>query len=182
MKEFYWEAKAEDLPIPHILGLSASPVVKSNVSTLKQLESTLDSVCRSPTRHRDDLLANSNRPSLFSITYASQPIYRPEYTESISKIHTAREVAKKNIMDDPYVRHLQTQNGPRSMEMLEAAVMQHKTYVQKQLKALCTRSVEIGTELGSWAADWVRNTTDWFLKLELSLTYLFMCHSTSLRP
>lgn len=160
MKEFYWEAKARNLPIPHILGLSASPIVKSNVSTLDQLESTLDSVCRSPTRHRDELLANSNRPSLFSVTYAPQPLHRAEYTESMSKIHTAREVAKRNIQDDPYVRHLQTdvhtQNNPRSKEMLEAAVMKHKTYVQKQLRALCMRSVEMGTELGSWAADWVR--------------------------
>lgn len=157
MKEFYWEAKGQDFHVPHILGLTASPVIRSNVSTVQQLESTLDSVCRSPTRHRDELLAHSHRPSLISITYELQTLSKPEYTEAMSKIHLARETAKKNIMDDPYVMHLRTQNGPRSEEKLKQAIMQHKTYVQSHLKRLCTRSVEMGTELGTWAADWVRD-------------------------
>lgn len=160
MKEFYWTAKMQDSPVPHILGLTASPVVRSHVSTLQQLESTLDSVCRSPTRHRDELLAHTNRPSLFSVTYKSKPCPRSEYTDAMTKIHLAREAAKKNILDDPFVKHLQTENAPRKEEMLKAAVMQHRTYVQTRLKTLCTRSVEIATELGSWAADWVCGATD----------------------
>lgn len=155
MKEFYWPAKMQDFPVPHILGLTASPVVRSDMSTLQKLESTLDAVCRSPTRHRDELLAHSNRPVLFNITYTTQSLYWPDYTEAVTKIHQARDFAKNNIMDDPYVKHLRTQSGPRARQKLEAAVMQHKTYVQKQLKALCKRSVDIAIEIGTWAAGWV---------------------------
>lgn len=160
MKEFYWKSKTQDLPVPHILGLTASPVVRSDVSALQQLESTLDSVCRSPTKHRDELLSHSYRPSLFSITYVPQTLYEAEFTDAIRKIHLARDTAKRNILDDPYVQHLGTQNGPRSEEKLETAIMQNKTYVQRQLKSLCTRSVDIATELGKWAADWVRSATE----------------------
>lgn len=137
-----------DAPIPHILGLTATPVHQ-------QLESTLDAICRTPTRHREELLAHSHRPSLISMTYTLKPLLQPDFTDAMNNIHLAREAARRDILQDPYVKYLQTLTGDRSVKLLEKAIMQHDTYVQRKLKALCTRSVSIGNELGTWAADWV---------------------------
>ncbi|KAH8756072.1 ATP-dependent helicase DCL-2 [Diaporthe sp. PMI_573] len=153
MREFYREAKNKGDLVPHILGLTASPVVKADVSSLEELEATLDATCRSPTRHRDELLAHTQRPSMFNIEYMPK-LKAPlsEYTQSMIKIHEA--YTSLNIMDDPYVHHLRAQNTDRSKRELENAFMKKETYVQRIMKKFCRRSVEIFRDMGSWAADW----------------------------
>lgn len=156
MKEFYWEAKIHDLHVPHILGLTASPVRKSDIASLEQLEFTLNSICRSPTRHREELLAHSQRPSLFSVTYGSKTILKHEFTDSMNKIHVERQKARDNILKDPEVLALKAENTPRSIKKLERAIMQQRTYVLNLLGSLCRRTAEISKDLGTWSADWVR--------------------------
>lgn len=153
MKEFYWEAKARGEPIPHILGLTASPVVKSEISALKELEQTMDAVCRTPTKHREDLLAHSQRPSLVPISFkASLQLLPNEYSESILKLVTARN--KLNIMEDPFIRSLINGKTERARKRLERALKQKSTYVQNSMKQFCRRSMEMAANIGSWAADW----------------------------
>ncbi|KAF3765860.1 dicer-like endonuclease [Cryphonectria parasitica EP155] len=153
MKEFYWESKTKHEPVPRILGLTASPVVRSDISSLKRLESTLDAVCRSPTRHREELIANSQRPALFSIIYNPklQP-YAAGFSESLTKLMAARN--KLNILEDPYVVSLRAEISDRSRRKLEKAIKEKRTYVQDTMKSFCRRSMEMAKELGAWAADW----------------------------
>ncbi|KAJ4414286.1 Dicer-like protein 2 [Gnomoniopsis sp. IMI 355080] len=153
MREFYWASKAKKDPVPHILGLTASPVVRSEISALEKLESTLDSVCRSPTRHREELLAHSQRPSLVNITFKSrQQLPLTEYSESMKKIIAAR--SRLNIMEDPWVVSLIHDKTDRARRQLEKALKQKSTYVQNSMKSFCRRSVEVAINLGIWAADW----------------------------
>lgn len=153
MKEFYWEAKDEDRPVPYILGLTASPVIRSDISSLEDLENTLDAICRSPTRHREELLAHTQRPLMFHVQYKSKSrILRNEYTESISKLHNA--FANLDIKEDPYIQWLCAQGTDRSKRKLYDAVMKQETYIQRTKRAFCRRSVEICRDMGSWAADW----------------------------
>lgn len=153
MKEFYWESKAKCSPVPHVLGLTASPVVRSDVSSLKQIESTMDAICRTPTTHRQELLAHSQRPELFSTTFTSKSqLSANEYSESMLKLVAARN--KLNILEDPYVVSLKAEGTDRARRKLEEAIKQRRTYVQDSMKSFCRRSVEISKELGSWAADW----------------------------
>lgn len=153
MKEFYREAKDNGKPVPHVLGLTASPVVRADISSLEDLENTLDATCRSPTRHREELLANTRRPSMFNIQYRSKlKVPRNEYTQSMSKIHEAH--AGLDIKEDPYVHWLCAQNDDRSKRKLSDAFMKKDTYTQGAMKKFCRRSVEICRDMGSWAADW----------------------------
>lgn len=139
MKEFYWENKAKREQVPHILGLTASPVVRSEVSALEKLEQTLDAVCRSPTKHREELLACSQRPSLVSITFRpKQQLPEIEYTESIRKLVAARN--KLNIMEDPFVVALIHDRSDRARRQLAKALKQRSTYVQNCMKSF-VRSV-----------------------------------------
>ncbi|KAL1855798.1 Dicer-like protein 2 [Diaporthe australafricana] len=158
MKEFYREAKDKGNPIPHILGLTASPVVRSDIASLEELEDTLDSLCRSPTRHREELLAHTKRPLMFNIQYNPKlKTPRHEYTQSMVKLH--RAFADLDLKDDPYVQWLCAQNTDRSRRKLNDAVMKRETYIQRTMKTFCRRSVEICRDSGSWAADWYISET-----------------------
>ena len=153
MREFYREAKDKGDPVPHILGLTASPVVRADISSLEDLENTLDASCRSPTRHRAELLAHTRRPAMFHIQYTpTLKVLRNEYTQSMSKIHEAH--AGLDIKEDPYVRWLCAQNTDRSKRKLQDAFMKKDTYSQRAMKKFCRRSVDIFRDIGSWAADW----------------------------
>lgn len=139
MKEFYWESKAKKDSVPHILGLTASPVVRSQISALEKLEFTLDAVCRSPTKHREELLAHSQRPSLVSVTFRPRLHISPaEYSESLNKLVGARN--RLNILEDPFVVSLMHDKSDRARRQLERALKQKRTYVQDCMKSFC-RSV-----------------------------------------
>lgn len=153
MREFYREAKDKGNPVPHVLGLTASPVVRADISSLEDLEKTLDATCRSPTRHREELLANTRRPSMFNIQYVPRlKVPQNEYTQSMSRIHEAHKGL--DIKEDPYTHWLRAQNTDRSKRKLSDAFMKKDTYVQGAMKKFCRRSVDTCRDMGSWAVDW----------------------------
>lgn len=153
MKEFYWQCKTMGQPVPHILGLTASPVVRSDTSSLEKLETTLNAVCRSPTKHREELLAHTQRPFLIPITFEPKTLLTSaEYTESMEKLVAARNGL--NIMEDPYVVFLKAEKTDRSRRRLIEAITKKSTYVQNSMRTFCRRSVEIAKDLGIYAADW----------------------------
>lgn len=153
MKEFYWESKAREEPVPHIIGLTASPVINSNILALEKLEKTLDAVCRSPKKHREELLAHSQRPSLVSISFKPALQLSPtEYSETIKKLVAARN--KLNIMEDPWILSLVNDKSERAMRQLAKALKEKSTYVQDKMRQFCRRSMEMAANIGSWAADW----------------------------
>lgn len=136
MKEFYWNYKAKREPVPSILGLTASPVVRSDISALENLEQTMDAVCRSPTKHREELLAHSQRPSLVSITFKPRLQLAPtEYSDSMNKLVVARN--KLDIMEDPWIVSLSHDESDRARRQLEKALKQRSTYVQNSMRSFC---------------------------------------------
>lgn len=153
MKEFYSERKAGGWPVPCVLGLTASPVIRSDIASLQTLEATLDAVCRSPTKHREELLLHSQRPSLVTVPYSSKTQFSPaDYTTSIERLSEARN--KLDIMEDPYILSLVAEKTERAKRKLKDAIDKKKTYIQDSMKAFCRRSIEIAMDLGSWAADY----------------------------
>ncbi|ROW03951.1 hypothetical protein VSDG_00803 [Cytospora chrysosperma] len=158
MKECYWNAKTQGRPVPHIMGLTASPVVGSEISSLKELEATLDACCRSPTRHRDELMAHTQRPLMFNVSYkGKEQVTINEYTDSMLKIHQAWIGLK--IADDPCVQSLRAENTDRARRELKRAIMKKDTYIQRSMKTFCRRNADIYGDLGSWAADWYISET-----------------------
>lgn len=168
MKEFYREAKDKGQPVPHVLGLTASPVIRADISGLEELENALDATCRSPTRHRAELLAHTRRPKMFAVQYVPKSkVPRNEFTQRMFKIHEAH--AGLDIKKDPYIQWLCAQDNDRSKRKLHDAIIKNDTYVQGAMRKFCRRSVDICRDMGSWATDWyifetIRRFLDGFQK------------------
>ncbi|KAF7927096.1 hypothetical protein BELL_0782g00030 [Botrytis elliptica] len=150
MKSFYHPYKSRS-PIPHILGLSASPVMRSSPQSLSDIEETLDAVCCTPKLHQADLRLRVKLP-LLSIIY-----YTPESTIIMTKtVASLRNVVQSlNIFEDPYVLTLKRSDSDKSQRELAKVLRSFKTYSQIQLKSIDKTSNEIIlVELGPWAADY----------------------------
>lgn len=157
MTEAYWPAKRHGREVPHILGLTASPVVRSGFEQLEALERTLDSVCKSPHKHRDELISHSNRPEMLIAAHDElrDPFERDGYTPNMLKLLNIYR--NMNISEDPYILRLRAENSQRSRISLEKAWMTRDTFAQSQMKTVCGRSVELCRQLGPWAADYYIN-------------------------
>ncbi|TLD09053.1 uncharacterized protein PgNI_07577 [Pyricularia grisea] len=152
MTEFYIPRKSAGDHVPHILGLTASPVMRSDLSSMEDLESSLDSVCRGPTLQREELLANVHQPTMTVATYKEGDLRSPvQYTRNMSGLHLA--FANLDIAEDPYVLHLMGQRTARSLRELDRVLKKLDTYTQNQMRALQRRSSSLFRELGQWAVD-----------------------------
>lgn len=149
MRDFYHPRKSFGQYVPHIMGLTASPIMNSNLDGIETLEATLDAVCRSPSIHRSELLAHVKRPTISHALYqgCSSPQATPSYT---SLVNVFRHL---DIREDPQIQHLKTLNTDRSRRELQKAFIERDTYVQKQMVSFCERSKHLLNTLGPWAAD-----------------------------
>ncbi|KAI1781014.1 hypothetical protein F4818DRAFT_397486 [Hypoxylon cercidicola] len=146
----YRNNKTAGLPVPSILGLTASPVISSKLDTLEDIERTLDAVCKGPTIHREELRSIAQRPNMHCVSY-SLPSGIPitSTMESLSMVYI-----NLNIYEDPYIIRRQADSSERSRIELLNALNKRSTYVRQQFQSLWRRSGEIQQELGSWAADY----------------------------
>ncbi|KAI2471768.1 hypothetical protein F4781DRAFT_420436 [Annulohypoxylon bovei var. microspora] len=171
----YHARKTVGLPVPSVLGLTASPIMNSKLDALEIIEKTLDSVCKSPTIHREELLSIVKRPAMYYIFY-SEPDHIPR-TRSMDSLDVVFH--NLNIYKDPYIVRLQADNSERSRVALVKALEKRDTYVFRQMKSLWRKSGEIQKELGSWAADYfisasitsflksVKENDSWFREWEV---------------
>ncbi|KAK8107781.1 uncharacterized protein PG998_009794 [Apiospora kogelbergensis] len=154
----YRDYKANGRPVPFILGLTASPVIGSDVGALEELEHTLDAVCRSPSRHRTELLAMVNRPVLsiqpFATLSPSDRITPTPLMLSLSGVYHRLDIRR-----DPFILRKMAENTERSRIELANALDKNDTYVFKQMKSFCRRGEEICRELGPYAADYFIRTS-----------------------
>ncbi|CAJ2511602.1 Uu.00g072270.m01.CDS01 [Anthostomella pinea] len=151
--EHYRINQAAGLPCPWILGLTASPIMRSRLEAIEQIERTLDAVCKSPNIHRAQLMSAVKRPTMSCISYTF-PETDPLTNSMKSLIGVLHSL---DIFKDPTILRLKTRNDERSQVALETHLMRRDTYVSKQMQSLCRKSVEIRKELGSWAADYFIN-------------------------
>lgn len=181
MDGFYHPTRAKHGPdaVPHILGLTASPIMRSNPQELQSVpiaprdttsqqpcvflrniffdlkyrtvESNLNSICKTPRTHRQELLTHTHRPVLRQIWFNPLSIWG---TDSLSQTLTALfdSWRRIDIEADPYVKRLRTE--PDNNEILRDILLTRKTYCNDQLKKLIERSCHILEELGEWAADY----------------------------
>lgn len=159
MQDFYHPKKASGMHVPHILGLTASPIMNSNIDGLETLERTLDAVCRSPFVHRAELRAHVRKPQLGHALYSQSWAFQE--TQSLRSLLSAfRNV---DITKDPSILYLKAQASDRSRRELAAALLEHDTWTQKQLTALCQRAKRMLHDLGPWACDlYISRTIDAF--------------------
>lgn len=165
MREHYGPSKAKGRPVPHILGLTASPLMRSNLNDLELLEQTLDAVCKTPSRHRDELMVQVNRPEMMAISYGavSDTLCVASSTPSMTRLKSACWAL--DIKQDPKVRRLLADNTPRSRERLRDVLLTKKTYSKSQMETFCNRAEEMCKVFGPWAADYyIHRVISTFLK------------------
>ncbi|ROT43265.1 RNase3 domain-containing protein [Sodiomyces alkalinus F11] len=150
MEKFYHDNKGKGLPVPHILGLTASPIMGSRSDGLEMLEKALDAVCKSPTIHRGELMSHVKKPALELAYYESKPVM--DTPRSLLSLRATFQGL--DILEDPYVLHLANQGTDRSLRKLERVLDKWDTYTQNQLKTFTYRSSQLLRELGSWAAEY----------------------------
>ncbi|PHH82823.1 hypothetical protein CDD82_4695 [Ophiocordyceps australis] len=149
MSTFYHRDKQRGLPVPAILGLTATPTMRSKVGDVGTLESILDAKCISPTLHRLELRQHVKKPVISCLSYDTGPT--EPYTglmQSLDQVFSAID-----LLEDPYVRQLKSSSNERHQRRLLKTLESGNTYSQKQIKALRSRSQEIFRQLGPWAAD-----------------------------
>lgn len=152
MREFYWPSKTVGLEVPHILGLTASPLMRANPEDLDVLESTLDSICRAPTRHRDELIAMSNRPMMLTVRYDAPLDGVRETTPTMASL--GQIYRQLDLKEDPLVLSLRAQNTKRSRAKLAKVLQKQSTYCRRELRSFCNAAYNMCAELGPWAADY----------------------------
>ncbi|KAK0706786.1 hypothetical protein B0T26DRAFT_472686 [Lasiosphaeria miniovina] len=164
MNEFYWPAKQIGHEVPHILGLTASPLVTSKAEELEVLETTLDAICRRPNKHRDELIAQVNRPDMIATPYGSLLDVAAYGGPTSSMSSLKKAYLELDIKKDPYIVPLLATNTLQSRAKLREALIKRNTYAQRQMKAFCARAWEMCVHLGPWAADYyIHRTISGFL-------------------
>ncbi|KAK4186084.1 dicer-like protein 2 [Podospora australis] len=154
MRELYQKHKLEGRHVPHILGLTASPLMRSKLADLELLEQTLDAVCKTPNRHREELLAQVNRPEMIAIPYGGLPGPKDDVKTTLAMSRLREAFYGLDIRQDPAVLRLKSDRTERSQEALRKAILTYDTYCQKQMRAFCNRAGEMCQVLGPWAADY----------------------------
>ncbi|XRM45659.1 Dicer-like protein 2 [Aspergillus tubingensis] len=153
MQDFYHPALERHgaEAVPKILGLTASPVVRSNKQELLKIESNLDAVCKTPRTHRSELMTHTHRP------YLQQILFTPVLLDDLQAgSRTLKALVNAwtsmRLEDDPYIKKLR--KSPLDGRALQKVLESGKTYCNDQLKRFATRSLHIFEELGEWAADY----------------------------
>ncbi|KAF9762801.1 hypothetical protein IL306_003334, partial [Fusarium sp. DS 682] len=151
MMNFYHQHKKAGMPVPSILGLTASPIISSKDTEITKLEVTMDAICVTPTIYRDELLKNVNKPHLVRVEYDITKV--PARTSLMQQVQA--EYASMDISKDPVVLKLKAEadQSEKHREKLMNVVMKHDTFSQIQIQRLWSKSRDILAELGSWAVD-----------------------------
>lgn len=154
MRDFYMPKRIKDpASVPHILGLSASPIMNLSIESLKKIEQTLDAICRTPNKNRVELLQQVKLPVLKRRLY--QPKANPDDLENATvTLASLHQVYKDlDVCKDPYSLKLKAENTERSQRKMKKVLESRDTSSQKSFKSLCLTSRVICHELGEWAAD-----------------------------
>lgn len=152
MKEHYAPLKAKGAQVPAVLGLTASPVMRTNPADLQKLEQTLFAVCKTPSRHRAELMQMVTKPDLVTVTYPRDPqgqVPEPPVLGRLIAAYRGMQLAQ-----DPYVQHLVMDGSQRSRAKLQKVVSKRKTRSMEHMYALCIRTKDMLQRLGPWAAEY----------------------------
>jgi ERCC4-related helicase len=155
MQEFYHVESAPGhlAARPYILGLSASPITNAKPDALEKLERNLNSICKAPTRHLDELQRFVHQPQMCRLTYLDDPVSPSHALQKLAQLGRDYDISR-----DPYVIYLQRDGSrPQSREKLQKVLETGSTDSFKQLKALHRRTTELHQQLGEWASTYLLN-------------------------
>ncbi|GAB7322659.1 hypothetical protein MBLNU13_g03566t1 [Cladosporium sp. NU13] len=159
MQNFYHPAKQIGDLKPHVLALSASPVMNSaaNQNSLQTIESNLDAITVTPVQHRDELDTYVHPPRLVKVVFGKSCL------DHVSTACRALQLAlaSYDFEKDPYVLELKARSlhcDSKALRSLQEVMDTGKTYCTDQLKLLSNRAKHINSDLGPEYADWYIST------------------------
>ncbi|MCJ1389575.1 Dicer-like protein 2 [Xylographa bjoerkii] len=150
MQEFYHPKQKLADWVPHILGLSASPLINNKVGGLERIEQNLHAISRTPKLHREELLRYVHLPEMETLIYPEfiSGSKDPPLLKGLLAIYS-----RLDVRTDPYVVKLRAAGHDGNSKQLRNALMKKKTYCQDQIKGLCSMAVNVHEELGPWAVE-----------------------------
>ncbi|KAF2403577.1 P-loop containing nucleoside triphosphate hydrolase protein [Trichodelitschia bisporula] len=147
MQDFYFRNVSQGKPVPHVLGLTASPVISGGVQGISDLEMNMHSRVITPQKARSELLKHVHQPHLCKITYpsseSSPATAIPPLLQALS--HEERHY---DIFTDPYVLELRSSDPAKLM----TAVMGRQTYCFQHLGKVHRQTLSVLEQLGPTAA------------------------------
>ncbi|KAL9114547.1 MAG: hypothetical protein Q9227_001628 [Pyrenula ochraceoflavens] len=154
MNTFYHPKHQADLAsdLPHILGLTASPIAGNKVKALEDLEKNLNATCKSPMRHFEDLKRFVHLPKLEYVQFMQQEMANSDGLQALIAIVND---ANDNIQEDPYVKSLLKSGNPKRLEKAQQFLAgEKKTESQRFLSSILRRIEELQNEIGVWGAEY----------------------------
>lgn len=166
MKDHYysWSRRCGSDAVPGILGLTASPVMKSKVDpaslrsvavmyacslltdSARLIECNLNAISKTPRVHRDELRRFVHLPALIHLDYDIEA--DPEGPGALDGLlETCENI---DIWQDPYVLKL-TADGATSAHEVNGVAVSRKTHSQEELRRFYGKASHINLELGLWA-------------------------------
>lgn len=124
MANFYHGRRHRSGDMPSILGLTATPSMRSSVPDMETLEAILDARCVSPTLHRETLVKFFKKPEIKSVGYLP-PGPSPAPTKAMRALRDT--YCNMNIMQDPYILSLQAEPNERNCRLLSRAIQKDDT-------------------------------------------------------
>ncbi|CAK7275213.1 Dicer-like protein 2 [Sporothrix epigloea] len=149
MKNFYTPAMEQGEPHPSILGLTASPVQGKKIEGIDELERTMHATCVTPTRHRQDLVTHTKRPTTLRHVYNDQDELQLPTTasntnlSSLCKLHGAVNFGQAWPEVDLITK---THSHVIEFDRIE--------WTWNFIKRFSVKATSIFLHLGSWAAEY----------------------------
>ncbi|KAK5245690.1 Dicer-like protein 2, partial [Exophiala xenobiotica] len=134
--------------LPHILGLSASPITKRRTSEIRELETNLDAKCKTPLQQLDEYTAFVNMPDLETIAFDRNCRSPSTLLTSLRGVISAVQVE-----DDPFFRALKDKSDMHSREKMQKILKRNATPAIEELRAFDRSCGDIHEDLGRWACD-----------------------------
>lgn len=122
---------------------------RSDPQGLEAIETTLDAICRTPTKHRAELRLEVKLPVLSRVFYESKCA---DPNKALTTLHLACRNLK--LSEDPYVLSLLKDNTEKGRNKLKKVRLNEKTWCRTQMKSFLATATRIFQELGSWAANY----------------------------
>ncbi|KAL5615423.1 hypothetical protein BROUX41_005469 [Berkeleyomyces rouxiae] len=152
MRCHYHTRKKDGLPVPSILGLSASPSMNASAANIGHLEVIMDATCRTPIIHREELLLHSNRPTIQYLSYKSTNVFETTgLSESVDSLRSL--FANYTLNHDPIITHLRFSRSESAQYKLKSIMAKNDTFCQRQVRSIVRRAEVIRDSLGIWAAE-----------------------------
>ncbi|CZR51076.1 related to Dicer-like protein 2 [Phialocephala subalpina] len=159
MKGYYHHRGAElgSTSRPKILGLTASPIVRSKPEELRVIEANLDSITKTPRINRQELARHVHIPELIKIVYPENGLSSKAQSSTLKSLLDRVQDSENQWLG--YKPCLLSAEETAGLSKSSMRGRNWSTSAQEQLKRFSARSRYIQQELGAWASDYYISAT-----------------------